>query len=216
MLSRLLLVCGILSSLLYIATVVLAPMLWDDYSSTAQTVSELIAINAPTRPFVVPLFVAYALLVYAFGVGVWRSAGRRRALRLTATGLIGKEMLGLVVTLCFPMHLRGVQPALTDSLHAALTLAGVLCMLLALGFGATAFGKRFRYYSIATFVTLIVFGVLAGLDSPRLASDSPTPWMGIWERASIFGYMLWIAILAFSLLRSGVAGPPKDHARGKV
>ena len=202
MLRRLLLVCGILSSLLYVATVVLAAMLWDDYSSAAQTVSELIAINAPTRPLVIPLFVAYALLVYAFGVSVWRSAGRRRALRLTATGLIAKEVLGLVVTLCFPMHLRGVQPTLTDSMHASLTLAGVLCMVLALGSGATAFGRRFRFYSIATFVTLIVFGVLTALDSPRLASDSPTPWMGVWERLSIFTYMIWVAVLSINLLRT--------------
>jgi hypothetical protein len=49
------LVCGILSSLLYVATVALAPLLWERYSSTSQTVSELFAIDAPSRPLVVPL-----------------------------------------------------------------------------------------------------------------------------------------------------------------
>jgi hypothetical protein len=57
MVRKLLLVCGILSSLLYVATVVLAAMRWEGYSSTSQTVSELIAIDAPTRPLVVPLFI---------------------------------------------------------------------------------------------------------------------------------------------------------------
>jgi len=89
MVRKLSLVCGILSSLLYVATVVLAAMRWEGYSSTSQTVSELIAINAPTRPLVVPLFITYCLLVYAFGVGVWRSAGRERALRLTGGLLVG-------------------------------------------------------------------------------------------------------------------------------
>jgi hypothetical protein len=50
-----LLVCGILSSLLYVDTVEPAAIRWKGYSSKSQTVSELIAINAPTRPLVVPL-----------------------------------------------------------------------------------------------------------------------------------------------------------------
>jgi Protein of unknown function (DUF998) len=210
MVRTLLLVSGILSSLLYIATVLLAAMRWEGYSSTSQTVSELIAIDAPTRSLVMPLFVTYALLVYAFGVGVWQSASQKHALRLAAVGLVGKEVLGLVVTLFFPMHLRGVEPTLTDTMHAILTFVGVLFILLAIGFGATAFGKRFRLYSIATILVLVVFGALAGLDAPRLATTLPTPWMGVWERINIGGFLLWVVVLAIALLRGRVAQPRDD------
>jgi Protein of unknown function (DUF998) len=206
---KLLLVCGILSSLLYVATIVLAAMRWEGYSSTSQTVSELIAIDAPTRPLVVPLFVTYALLVYAFGVGVWQSSGRN-ALRFAAVGLVGKEVLGLVVTLFFPMHLREVEGTLTDAMHAILALVGVLFMLLALGFGTAAFGKQFRLYSIATIMTLVVGGALTGLNAPQLATNLPTPWMGFWERINIFSYMLWVVVLAIALLHSRVAQPQDD------
>lgn len=85
------------------------------YSSTSQSVSELIAIDAPSRPLVVPLMVTYSVLWTAFGVGVWQSAGPKRALRVVAGGLIGKEIEGLVVTLFFPMHLRGVKGTSTDT-----------------------------------------------------------------------------------------------------
>jgi hypothetical protein len=51
------------------------------------------AIDAPTRPLVVPLFVTYSLLVIALGLGVWRSVGRKRALRFVADLLVGKEVL---------------------------------------------------------------------------------------------------------------------------
>jgi hypothetical protein len=205
MVRKVLLGCGILSSLLYVAINILGAMRWEGYSSTSQTVSELIAIDAPTRPLVVPLFVTYALLVYAFGVGVWQSASREHALRFAAVGLVGKEILGLIVTLFFPMHLRGVEGTLTDAMHAMLTGVGVLFILLAIGFGATAFGKQFRFYSIATMLMLVVGGVLTGLDAPRLAANLPTPWMGVWERINIFGYMLWVVVLAIALLRSKVA-----------
>jgi Protein of unknown function (DUF998) len=143
----------------------------------------------------------YCLLVFAFGVGVWQSSGRKRALHFVAIGLIGKEVLGLAATLFFPMHLRGIEGTLTDNMHAILTLVGVLFMLLALGFGATAFGKRFRLYSIVTILMLVVGGILTGLDAPRLATTLPTPWMGVWERINIFGYVLWVVVLAIVLLR---------------
>src|SRR5829696_1074072 len=202
MVRKILLGCGIVSSVLYVATILLAPRRWEGYSSSSQTVSELFAINAPTKPLVVPLFLMYSVLVIAFGMGVWASAGRKLALRVAAVGPIGKEVLGFVVTLFFPIHLRGVKATLTDNMHGILTGVGVLFMLLAIGFGAAAFGKWFRIYSIATFLLLVVGGVLTGLDQPNLEPNLPTPWMGVWERINIYAYMLWVVVLAIALLRA--------------
>src|SRR5215213_2841040 len=168
MVRKILLGCGIVSSVLYVATILLAPRRWEGYSSSSQTVSELFAINAPTSGLVVPLFLTYSVLVIAFGMGVWASAGRKLALRVAAVGLIGKEVLGIVVTLFFPIHLRGVEGTLTDTMHGILTFVGVLFMLLAIGFAATAFGKWFRLYSIATFLMLVVDGGLGAHQHLRL------------------------------------------------
>jgi hypothetical protein len=199
-----LLVCGIAASLLYIATTIVAAMLWKGYSSASQTVSELFAIGAPSRPLVVPLFLAYSVLMIAFGLGVWRSAGQKRALRVIGGLLVGREVLGVVGTLFAPMHLRGAEGSLTDAAHAMITGVGVLLYLLIIGFGAAAFGKRFRLYSIGTLLVLVVFGTVAGLDGPRLAADLPTPWMGVWERINIYATMLWIMVLTIALLRTPV------------
>jgi hypothetical protein len=200
--QKFLLICGILSSLLYVASVELAAFRWEDYSPRSQTVSELIAINAPTRPIVVPLFIIYSLLVFAFALGVWQSASRNRALSLVAIGLIGKEVLGLIVTIFYPMHLRGIEVTLTDTMHGTLTLVGVLFILLAIGFGSTANGKWFRTYSIGTIFILILFGVLAGMAASRFEANLPTPWVGIYERINVYVYMLWVAVLAVILLRT--------------
>ncbi|WP_052290212.1 DUF998 domain-containing protein [Scytonema millei] len=112
------------------------------------------------------------------------------------------------------MHLRGVEGTLTDTMHAILTGVGVLFMLLAIGFAATAFGKRFRFYSIATILILLVFGIVAGLDGSRLAANLPTPWMGVWERINIFSYMLWVVVLAIMVLRiQGTVAPDDSDGR---
>jgi hypothetical protein len=85
---QLLLVCGAVSSLLY--GVMIAAIRFDGYSRISQTPSELTAIGAPTRPLWMLLGAVYTVLVIAFGWGVWKAAGRDRALRFgrhTAGGL---------------------------------------------------------------------------------------------------------------------------------
>jgi hypothetical protein len=57
--------------------------------------------------------------------------------------------------------------------------------LLAMGFGAAALGKRFRRYSIATMVILVLARALSSLDAPRVAAKLPTPWIAVWERINI-------------------------------
>jgi hypothetical protein len=199
--QKTLLLCGIISSLVYVTVDLLAAMSYEGYSYTSQTVSELIAIGAPTRAVVASLMVTYGLLIFAFAAGVWRSAGENHALRFVAAGLIGKEVLGSIVTLFFPIHMRGIEGTFSDTMHGLLTLVGSVCYLVAMGFGAAAFGKRFRLYSLATILILVTFGVLAGQEIPRLTANLPTPWLGVWERINIFAAMLWIAVLAIALLR---------------
>lgn len=195
-----LLLCGIASSLLYIAIVVLSASRWESYDSTSQTISELIAIDAPTKALAGSSFVAYSLLVITFGFGVRLVAGENLALRWAATGLASKEVLGLVVTLFFPIHQRGIPPTWTDTFHLTLVSVAVLLMLLALGAGAMALGASFRRFSFVTMILLIVGGTLAGMDGPKLAANIATPRMGIWQRIGVFTYMFWIAVLSLTLV----------------
>ena len=74
---RVLLACGIAFAILWIGMDIAASLLYDGYSYRDQTVSELSAIDAPTRPFWFALGTLWSLLVIAFAVGVRQSAGRR-------------------------------------------------------------------------------------------------------------------------------------------
>jgi hypothetical protein len=204
MARKALLVCGILSSLLYIGTTAFVAMQWKGYSSASQTVSELSAIGAPTRSLWVLLAAFYTVLVTAFGWGVWQSSGRIRALRI-AGGLIGAYgALGLLWPFA-PMHLRETLAAgggtLSDTMHIVLASVTVVLMLLAIAFGAVAFGKRFRLYSVASLVVLVAFGALTFLDAPRVGANLPTPLIGVWERINIGVFLLWVVVLATTLLR---------------
>ena len=201
MVRKILLACGILSSLLYVAMNVFVAMQWKGYSSASQTVSELSAIGAPTRPLWVSLGITYTLLVTAFGWGVWASARGKRPLRIVGGLMVAYGVIGLAWPFA-PMHLRGTVSTLTDTMHIVFAMVTVLLMLLAIAFGAAAFEKRFHHYSIATVVILVAFGALTGLDGPRIAATLPTPWVGVWERINIGAFLLWVVVLAIALLRT--------------
>jgi Protein of unknown function (DUF998) len=222
--GTLLLGCGILSSLLYAGTDVLAGLLYDGYSFKSQAVSELSASGVSTRPLIVGLFTPYNALMMAFGVGVWMASSRRPAGRVTGALLIGSAVVGEVTLLSFPMDQRGAEETLRGSLHPPLTAVMSLFIVLAMASGATLAGRRFRFYSIGTILTLLVFGALAGLDAPRLEAGEATPWLGVIERINIYAYLLWVAALAISLLRrqgqrgqtASYRGPSARDSRRRV
>jgi hypothetical protein len=201
---KILLVCGVVSSLLYVAMTVFVAMQWPGYSSLSQTISELSAIGAPTRSLWVLPGAFYTVLVTAFGWGVWKSAGPVRALRIAGGLIVAYGALGLVWPFA-PMHLREVLAAgggtLSDTMHIVLASVTVLLMLLAIGFASTALGKRFRLYSIASLAILATFGALTFLDAPGVAANLPTPWLGVWERINVGVFLLWVVVLAVTLLR---------------
>ncbi|HOX47379.1 MAG TPA: NAD(P)H-dependent oxidoreductase [Myxococcota bacterium] len=198
--QKLLLLSGLLSSLLYLVMNVVVPISWESYRSASQTISELSAIGAPTRTLWLMLCIPYSLLVTAFGWGVWTVARGNRPLRAVGALMVAYGLTGLAWPFA-PMHLRGAEFALTDAMHIALSVVTVLIYLLALGFGAAAFGKRFRRFSIAIAAILVATGVLTGLDGPRVAENLPTPWLGVWERISLGAAVLWIAVLSLTVLR---------------
>jgi len=104
------------------------------------------------------------------------------------------------------MHLREVLAAgggtLTDTMHIVFAMLTVLLMLIAIGFGAAAFGKGFRLYSITTMVILFAFGALTIPDAPKIQANLPTPWIGVWERINIGVFLLWVVVLAITLLHA--------------
>lgn len=89
-----LLVCGVLYAVAYIvANDVIAASIYDGYSRLDQAISELSATNAPSRPFLGAMLPVFVLLLAGFGVGVWKEAGPRRALRVTGGILVAQGLL---------------------------------------------------------------------------------------------------------------------------
>jgi len=201
MVRKVLLVGGVLSSLLYVISIdVIAALGYPDYHNYAdQMVSELFAVGAPTRTLMVWCSIAYNVLVFVLAMGVWASAGGKRATRFTAAALVGYGAISTAGLLLFPMDIRGTVESQRDSLHIVATIVMSMFIVAMMAFGGGAHGKRFRIYSLATIATVIVFGVWAGVLARPM--PGPTPWLGLAERVNIYATMLWVSVLAVSFLR---------------
>ena len=225
-LVRALLVCGVGYSLLYVVqNDVIAASRYEGYSRRSQAVSELSAKGAPTRRFLAAMLPLSAALMTAFGIGVSKSAGASRALRVTGGLLVAGGPMS-VAWLPFPMSSRAdIQRgagAGNDVGHLVLSGATGLLVLSQMGSAAAAFGTRFRLYSLASAATVLLFtGVLTGREAAKLAKGEPLAWMGLYERIGLGAWLLWIAMLAINLLRTAqaelnAARPPHEAGAARA
>ena len=197
--EKILLICGIFSSLLYFATDILGSVLWKGYSFISQPISDLAAVGSPVRFLTAPLFIVYAVLLIAFGLGIWRSADRNRALRVMGGLWIIIGLVGLAWT-PFPLHLGEPVGSFANTVHSIFAGIQVILTLLAIGFGAVAYRNWFRFYSIGTILILLIAGTMGFWLA---ASEQPTSWFGFIERINVYGYLMWVAMLAIFLLKTG-------------
>lgn len=158
------------------------------------------AIGAPTKSLLAFTGLIYEVLLFLFGIGVLLAANQKRGLRFTGI-LIMIHVILATVSIFFPMNLREAEKTLSDTMHVILYTAIPIIILLIIGFGSAANGKWFRIYSIVTILILILFGILTGMAAPKIAAGLPTPWAGLYERINIYGYMVWIILLAMVLFR---------------
>ncbi len=202
--NKWLLLCGIFSSVYYIAINIFVPLFDNGYNAASQTISELSAIDAPTKNLWVPLGFVYTLLILFFGWGVLNTSGKNHSLRITGILIFIYALAGFFWPFV-PMHQRAVLAGggatLTDTLHIILGIVSVILMLLSMGFGAATFGRVFRIYTIISMGALVLFGIMTGIDAPKVGLNLPTPFAGIWERINIGVFMLWLVVLSAKLLK---------------
>jgi hypothetical protein len=192
-LRKVLLACGPLAALEYIGWHELAALRWEGYSRISNAISELHFTGTPSKSLLDPWqgWVDSALLA-AFGIGIWLSAPGSRSLRV-----IGAVMI--VPAAMIPLWTIFGEAGIAA--HLALVGVGILCWLVAMGFGAAALGKRFRIYSLVSLGLVVGFFALGFSYVPEANAGQPTPFLGLFKRIGFGAYFLWLTVLAVALWR---------------
>jgi hypothetical protein len=208
---KVLLGCGIASGAIYLAGDVLMAVRYRGYSYLDQTVSELNALDAPTRGLSIAFGLAGYALLLPFGAGVWRSAAGSRGLRAAGGALAGLGAFGLWGVPFASMQPRGAEQG---GLHALSGLVGLLLLIVAIGCAATAPDRRLRLYSLATLAVMVAFSGWAAMYAGGVEAGQVTPWVGVIERIGFYSWHLWFIVLALLLLRQDDAARVGHGVRG--
>lgn len=196
--QKILLSCGIIAPLIYLGMDWLAGKLLKGYSFAAQSMSELSATGAPTRPLVVALTLVASVLMIAFGIGVWHTAGQQLFPRVVSGLIIGNAAAGLIATSFFPNR-YGERP-IFGSPGVIIMFLSVLFFVLAMVFGAVAFKGWIRILSIVIPVAYILLAVLRFATASASSSGQAVSSIGAQERTMAYSFLLWAAALAIYLL----------------
>jgi hypothetical protein len=176
-------------------------LFYPGYDYTAQQVSELSAIGAPSRDFWMAMAYPYTLLTLFLAAGVWLSSAGRTSLKAAAVLIALFAINSFAWGWLAPMHMRGTQFNDTDVMHIVFAISAIVLMLGFIGFGAAAFGRGFRIYSAITVLAMLGAGGVVGTQIAAIAANQPTPWMGLVERISVYGPLVWMTVLAVMLLQ---------------
>jgi hypothetical protein len=195
-----LLLAGVLSSANYVTADIVCGLRYPGYSFSDQVISELSAVGAPTAALWGQLLQVFAVLFAAFAIGVIRESRGNRRLRATGWLLVAFVLSGPLWSFV-PMHQRGDVFTWTDIGHIVLGGVMVILVTTVIAVGAGALGRRFRAFSRTVVAVAVLSGVGTFAYVPRMIDQQPTPWVGTVERIHLYGFWLWIGVLAVALLR---------------
>jgi hypothetical membrane protein len=211
---RLLMLCGLLAPVVYVAAVILGGILSPDYSHKSQAVSELIEAGAPNKGLLNPMFAVYNLLTGAFGLGLFltvrassQTEGRLSG-SLGALALVFEAMVGFV-TIFFPQDPRGAAPTFTGATHIVLAglsslATAVTILLMGVWFRKVPGLRGYGTYSLTTVVIIFITGGLAAWAVP-----TNNPFAGILERLVIGAFLQWLVVIALKMYPSVMSSLPR-------
>jgi hypothetical protein len=196
--ARPLLGCGLAAPLLFLATDLLAIARASGYRPMRQSISELTAVGAPTRPLVTALRVTGDALMAAFATGVTATAGDSRALAVTGGLVAANAALDAFATAAVPRDYASPTWSPGNTANTVVMAAGVGSFVAAMGTGAVAVRGPFRAFSAGIPLS---YGLLTALSRLVRSRDEPPSTTGAQERTMAYTYQLWVAVLASLLLR---------------
>jgi hypothetical membrane protein len=200
---------GILGPIIYILAVFVGGALRNDYSALYNAISELSMANAPNKLLMDILFGLYNVFILIFGVGAFLDPDfKSKKFKSGALMLFVIGVLGLMV-LVFTQDPRGTPATLFGTLHiafsgvtAALTIISVV--VIGLSFKDYVGMKSFSWYSYLTAIFIFLSG---GAGAASIAVNSP--FGGLFERITIFLFMVWVLVFSYILYKGNFKPIPK-------
>lgn len=192
---------GLIASLVYTSTVILGGLLWPSYSQIKQPISELTMSGSPNLTLMITLFTLYNILLISFSLTIFKQH-QNKLIRISAILLFLVGLSGIMMNI-FPQDPINSDLTFRGLLHFVFARAAAIGTILAIFIGGVGFetmnaDKNFKMISILLGSLVILFG---GMTPVAIAEFSSK--FGVFERITIFSFILWLAIFSYKMFNVG-------------
>jgi hypothetical protein len=194
---------GFAAGLFYLLGDLLGGFITPAYNYIGNAVSELVQSGAENRHLLSVFFFIHAIMIVLFSIGILA----QHPFTLSSPVFIGGILL-LVVGIShalsstiFPMDPVGAESTFPGTMHlvlVAVTVVSIFILMPLLGLG---FSRLYGWNNFATytFISLVII-VFSGAASP-IVIGRDIKVMGLTERITGYTFYIWMAILAYLLIR---------------
>ena len=192
---------GVVSFLSYTAAVVFAPLAYPNYNWLAQAVSDLSAVNAPSKMLWNQLSTLYGVsgMISIMMVCVFIQGKLNKTIRIGIYLFAVMNWLSYVGYGMFPLTESGNAGSLQDIIHIyVVTVLVVLLSILSLITIMIGGYRDRKYRSLAIWATIAISFMFLGAIGTGIV---PKEYFGIPERFSVFSAVGFNAALGVFLLR---------------
>ena len=173
------------------------------YNYIRNAVSELVQSGAEHRRLLSVFFFLHAIMISLFAVGILLQHSFSQSWQVFVGGLLllAVGVSHALSSSIFPMDPVGAESTFPGKMHLILvgvTVVSIIILMPLLGIG---FSQLYGWNNFATytFISLVIIAI-SGLASPIvIAKDIKV--MGLTERITGYIFYIWLAVLAYLLLR---------------
>jgi len=187
---------GIFSVILYFLHVILGEIFYEGYNPLAQAISDLTALNSPSKNIAGLFSMLYGICSVIFSIGFFTYLRNKINKAITVSSFIFCLMntISFFGYTFFPLSEAGYAGTFQDKMHVIVTVLVVLFTVISIILYSIGFLKADKYkylgiISICTFVLLIA-GVM-------LLNILPKELLGLAERINVYSIVIYTGILSF-------------------
>jgi len=192
---------GLIGPIIYIIAVFIGGALLGGYNPLYNSISELIMTGSPNLLLLSILFGLYNFLLLLFGLGMVFDSDlpKKRSLKFAALIIVFLGFIGILF-IFFPQDPRGTPATISGTIHLALAgissiLTILAVLLIGFSFRKNIKNKAFVWYSYLSVLLILISG---GITAASISNNSP--YGGLFERITIFTFLIWIFIYSYFLI----------------
>jgi hypothetical protein len=194
---------AIAAAAIYVGATASGSLLAPAYSQIRQHVSDLTATDASTEADLVPPFILYNLLVFAFAVNLYIAFRHSRLFQIGLGLLTANAIAGVMMVTWFTEDLGGAPTTQAGIGHVVFASASSIAIVVGsfvYGFAFRRTGRPWRAMSFLSFAVGILFILAAPFAVMTTAANSDLA--GLAERAAIAPFIVWLlGVGGFALFR---------------